>query len=49
MPVLTEEEMNRLSELSKRYAVSGNAQDSLTEDEWTFVVDMCIKLAKSAR
>ena len=48
MPVLTEEEMNRLSELAKRYAESGHDQKSLTEEEWTFVVDMCIKLAKSA-
>lgn len=41
---VTQDEMNRLSELSNRYAESGNDKTSLTEEEWEFVLDIGLRL-----
>lgn len=42
--MVTPEEMDRLNELGKRYADSGDSQDSLTAEEWKFVYAMADKL-----
>ena len=44
---ITNEEMNKLNELSARYASSGNNRDALTHDEWAFVNAIGLKLIEA--